>query len=500
MTTHKELNNKQVDICLLLEGTYPYVRGGVSGWVHQLILGLPEFSFALVFIGAKKEMYPTTWYEFPDNVCHFEAHYLDEETIGSSPHELKGDADYFRYSDDLHDYFRSKGTCPVSNAKAGELSAHQQADNFNYSQQSWDRISAHYDENCPEMPFLEYFWNVRAMHAPVFKLMAIANQLPRAGLYHSVSTGYAGLLGHYVHKLHATPFLITEHGIYIKERQIDLYLADWIKEQDSPLPQGINTEVNYLRYLWSRFFEGLGRMSYESATQIVSLYQGNCDKQIEYGAAPEKTQVIPNGVRLEHLRPLQQLRPEEPPLVLGLIGRVVPIKDIKTFIRAVDYASCQLPGIEGWIIGSEDEEPEYAKECHALVNSLGQQKRIRFLGFQNITDILPRLGLLTLTSISEAQPLVILEAYAAGLPVLATDVGSCRELIEGYSDEDRQLGKSGAIAPIGDPAAFADAAINLLIHKERWKQAQQAAIARVERFYDEATFLNNYRTLYETLR
>lgn len=40
------------DIALLLEGTYPFIRGGVSSWVHQMISGLPEYRFALVFLGA----------------------------------------------------------------------------------------------------------------------------------------------------------------------------------------------------------------------------------------------------------------------------------------------------------------------------------------------------------------------------------------------------------------------------------------------------------------
>ena len=64
------------DIALLLEGTYPYVRGGVSSWVHQIISGLPEFTFAVIFIGGQKEMYGPAQYQFPPNVTHVETHYL----------------------------------------------------------------------------------------------------------------------------------------------------------------------------------------------------------------------------------------------------------------------------------------------------------------------------------------------------------------------------------------------------------------------------------------
>ena len=64
------------DIALLLEGTYPYVRGGVSSWVHQIIAGLPEFKFAVIFIGGEQKMYGPAQYQFPSNVTHVETHYL----------------------------------------------------------------------------------------------------------------------------------------------------------------------------------------------------------------------------------------------------------------------------------------------------------------------------------------------------------------------------------------------------------------------------------------
>ncbi len=85
----------------------------------------------------------------------------------------------------------------------------------------------------------------------------------------------------------------------------------------------------------------------------------------------------------------------------------------------------QVPEAEGWIVGPEDEDPPaYVAECRNLVTSLGLEGRVKFLGFQNVSEILPpQLGLMVLTSISEALPLVILEANAAGgLPCLATDV------------------------------------------------------------------------------
>ena len=69
---------KTADITLLLEGTYPFVSGGVSSWVHQIITGLPDVDFALVFLGGSPETHDRIRYTLPKNVVHLEAHFLSE--------------------------------------------------------------------------------------------------------------------------------------------------------------------------------------------------------------------------------------------------------------------------------------------------------------------------------------------------------------------------------------------------------------------------------------
>jgi glycosyltransferase involved in cell wall biosynthesis len=136
------------------------------------------------------------------------------------------------------------------------------------------------------------------------------------------------------------------------------------------------------------------------------------------------------------------------------------------------------------------------RECKSLVNNLGLEKNVRFLGFQKISDVLPKLGLLVLTSISEAFPLVILEGYASGIPVVTTDVGGCREIVEGNSEEDRALGCAGIVVPMADPEATARACIELLADESRWYAAQRAGINRVERYYTEDMLLSSYAKIY----
>ena len=185
------------------------------------------------------------------------------------------------------------------------------------------------------------------------------------------------------------------------------------------------------------------------------------------------------------------------PPVLCLIGRVVPIKDVKNFIRALRSVINQMPEAEGWIAGPENEDPAYAEECKLLIASLGLQDRVRFLGFQRLTELLPKVGLVVLSSISEALPLVLLEGFAAGVPAVSTDVGSCRQLIEGLDDADRAIGASGRVVGLADPKALADAAVELLSDPVAWQRASDAGVERVHRYYSLELMLGRYRAVYE---
>ena len=494
--------SQKADICLLLEGTYPYVRGGVSSWVHQLMVGHPQYQFSLIFVGASSEHYSEMHFEFPPNVCHFERHFLNDSLDLGKPKEQNLDKETVNILKSLYELLAKGGQAPSLKQLSGlhkllSRASNYTADQFFYSPEIWEMITDAYRKNCPDLPFNEFFWNVRAMHAPILALLKIALQVPMADCYHTISTGYAGLLGLFLRLMKNKPLMVTEHGIYTKERQIDLYQVDWIKENNPYLAAGLDDRISYIRQLWMQFFEGLGRLTYSGCLVIVTLYGQNRQKQIDLGAPPERSIVIPNGVKIERFVPLRDERSDTIPPILCLLGRVVPIKDIKTYIRAIGILKEKVPGVEGWIVGPEEEEPEYAAECHTLVEQLGLQEQVKFLGFQNINDILPKMSLMTLSSISEGQPLVILEGYAAGVPVLSTDVGSCRELVEGRTDEDRALGSAGSIVPIANPRALANAAADLLADEDRWYQAQKSAIARVELLYGEQTFLDNYKELYE---
>ena len=110
---------------------------------------------------------------------------------------------------------------------------------------------------------------------------------------------------------------------------------------------------------------------------------------------------------------------------------------------------------------------------------------------------MPKISLTILSSISEALPLVILEGYAAGVPTVSTDVGCCRQLIEGLDEADQAIGASGAVVKIADPQGLADAALALLGNQSSWQAASRAAVARVERYYSDELMFARYRKVYE---
>jgi glycosyltransferase involved in cell wall biosynthesis len=131
---------------------------------------------------------------------------------------------------------------------------------------------------------------------------------------------------------------------------------------------------------------------------------------------------------------------------------------------------------------------------------LGLERVVRFTGFVDPGELFPRLDCLVLTSLSEGQPLVLLEAMAAGVPSVTTDVGACRELLEGTSPEDRALGPSGIVCPIADHVAVARAIERCARDGELRARLIEAGIARVDRYYRRENVQAIYLELYERYR
>jgi Domain of unknown function (DUF3492). len=91
---------------LIAEGTYPYIRGGVSTWVHDLITGISEKNFGVVFLGSRPEDYEGIKYKLSDNLVYLSVDYLFNYERTILPHERNANKENFKYIETLHKWFK----------------------------------------------------------------------------------------------------------------------------------------------------------------------------------------------------------------------------------------------------------------------------------------------------------------------------------------------------------------------------------------------------------
>jgi glycosyltransferase involved in cell wall biosynthesis len=471
-----EQEDEIFDVCLLLEGTYPFVAGGVSSWVHNLVSALPEFSFTgICILPTEKEKWVVK-YDVPPNFRGLKIVYLHDYDIGDrSKHRNKRFRSEFKVLRKYHqklfngDFSNFENILPFFQGTGrSTLIAHDLV----YGKDAWNLLMEFYKPEVNSESFIDYFWTFRFIHLPLIKLLNAP--IPKARVYHTVSTGYAGLLGATAKCTYHKPLLLTEHGIYTKERKIEISQAEWIYVAGGEKIQ-VQTNLGFFQNIWVSFFEAMGRLTYQKANEIYTLYEGNRQLEIEYGADPCKTFIIPNAINVERFQEHPKL-PREPgdPFIVGFVGRVVPIKDVKTFIRACKVVSLHVPNVKFYIMGPREEDPQYDRECTELVTMLGMEELVIFTGRVDVKKYYPKIDLLVLTSISEAQPLVILEAACLGVPSVASDVGSCDELLNGRTEEDKALGGSGIITRVADPDDTAQAITKILTDENLRNQMKNA--------------------------
>lgn len=477
------------DVCLLLEGTYPYVMGGVSAWVHDLIRAHPTLSFdviALVPDAATRQ----ARYTLPANLRHLMDLPLQMPPLGEAgARPALWQPCLTLLTPLVEGRLALADLAPFARAGAGGVGRHHLLD----SPEAFATLEDAYEQLAPGSSFLDFFWSWRSLLNGM--LAVLLARIPPARCYHAVSTGFAGLLGARLAAETGRPLILSEHGIYTNERRIELAMAEWLHRKPE-LSLAPDKPGRDLRDLWIGAFEGCARLTYAAADPVITLYRGNQMLQLRDGAAQKRLRVIPNGIDAEAYATLgRDTAPRAP--TIGLIGRVVPIKDIKTFIRAAALLRRVIPAIQVEVLGPQEEDAIYAAECAALVEELGLVGTVHLRGRVQVKEWLPRLDVHVLTSISEAQPLTILEAGAAGVPCVATDVGSCREMIEGDPDgPDAELGPGGAVVPVADPAATARAIAALLTDPAWHARAAQAMQARIRMRYIKADCDGAYAGIY----
>lgn len=467
-------------ICIIAEGSYPYISGGVSTWIHRLVQEMPEHEFEILSLMPDPEEYSAYKYDPPPMIKNITTHYLN--TYVDLKHrryimeprisrKKKASINDFIFFNDQIDW--ASFADAVSDPK-------QVGDTLNFLQSKlfWELVRRKYLEHYNTHEFNAFFWTIRSMFLPVIHLMQYP--IPEADVYHTVSTGYAGLIGIMAKAKYNKPLILTEHGIYAREREEDILKSKWL--------------MSMYKKLWVEFFYFLSKGVYSTSDDIVTLFNRNHEIQVELGADPDKCSIVPNGIEPSNYT-VQKVVPGR--MNVASILRVVPIKDVLTLIRSFKLVHNEVPEAKLYLIGPTDEDEDYYEQCQNLVSILNLDDQVVFTGRINIHDMLPEIDVLALSSISEGMPLVILEGLASGIPFVATNVGSCKELLEGSSDS---FGQAGIIVPPVSPKKLSEGIIELLRNPMLREQYAINGRKRVEALYSNEILIKAYKELYEKYR
>lgn len=459
-------------ICLILEGCYPYITGGVSTWVHQYMQAMPQHEFVIWAIGADSKDKGKFKYKLPQNVVEVKEVFLNDALkIGYerqkhrfSQKELSALKDVVSGNnpdwETLFDLYQVHKLSPIA---------------FLMSHEYLDLLTETCIEEYPYTAFSDLFHTVRSMLLPL--LYILHSEVPKADLYHSIATGYSGVLARLGGYLNHVPYMITEHGIYTREREEEIIRAKWV------LPA--------FKRLWVRFFYMLSDGAYEKATSITSLFEHAMEIQIEMGCDRNKCRYIPNGIHYDRFADIP-LKPDNGYVDIGAVLRIAPIKDVKTMLYAFSALKQRIPNARLHICGPEDDK-KYAQECYDLARAL-KLKDVFFPGTVDVLTYMVHFDFTILTSISEGLPLSVLESFAAARPAVVTDVGGCRGLI--YGMEGDELGPAGFCVPPMQRDALCGAMETLCAKPELRYKMGTAAKERVRRYYQHGDMIRNYLNAY----
>lgn len=482
------------DICLIIEGSYPYVPGGVAVWTHELIQKHAELTFHIVSIQPRDEE-PQMQFTLPPNVKGLTRIHLQRLPQGKPLPEKRARELFEKLRQPLINITTSQSGLEDFRQMMAAIAPYQHSigsDVMLDSEASWALLSDMYEASFAESSMLDYFWSWRAVMGGLYSL--IVAELPQARCYHALSTGYAGVLAARAKIETSRPVILTEHGIYTNERRIEISSADWLEETASKALT-IDSIHRSLRDFWAQAFANYSRICYQGADKIITLFSGNQQAQVADGADAAKMAVIPNGIDVERFSEIKRRDHSRP--TVALIGRVVPVKDIKSLLRAAASLHRVLPDLRVLIMGPEDEDPDYARECRDLADYFALGKTVEFTGRVDITQYLPDIDVLALSSISEAQPLSILEAGAAGIPCVTTDVGACREMLMGKPGETPSLPPGGIVVPLANPQALSKALLKLLTDRDFYASCSKAMRIRVSTYYNKNDQQRAYHALYD---
>jgi glycosyltransferase involved in cell wall biosynthesis len=201
--------------------------------------------------------------------------------------------------------------------------------------------------------------------------------------------------------------------------------------------------------------------------------------------------MIENGVDIQRFNgpaSLRNLDLDRGRRYLVCVARFHPVKDHATLLRAFAIVARQRSDVDLLLVG----DGPLRGDLERLARELGIEERVRFVGLRHdVPGLLRAAEIFVLTSLSEAAPLTVLEAMAAGLPVIVTAVGGNPEIVRD--------GVDGYLVPRGDASAIASAILSLLDDPKAAGALGAAGAARVRERYSLERTIERYFALYARL-
>jgi polysaccharide biosynthesis protein PelF len=478
---------RSLRIALVSEGTYPFHSGGVSVWCHQLIQGMPENSFtavALTVDGTERSTWPA-----PDNLSQV----VSIPLWGPRPRRrrLRGSppASFTRHYESL---IRALLRPPrrEDDAACSEQFVAALRGLFDYAQRgdlagavvcndSIDRLrSAWHDAGLDSgRPGSVGQLTLRDAYVATDRfdhlLRSLSHPPVQADVCHLAMNGLSALVGLSSKWAYDTPMVISEHGIYLRERYLGL--GD---EDASPA----------VKVIMMRFNRRLAAAAYRTADILAPHSSYNRRWQLYGGADPARMRTMYNGINPDDF-PIAQGEPDEPTIVF--VGRVDPLKDLHTLIKAFGIVRQRVPDARLRMFGPVPPgNEEYRASCVNLITELGLTGAAVLEGrIPSQADAYQAGHLVALTSVSEGFPYTVVESMSMGRPQVCTNVGGVSEAV----------GDAGFVVPPRDHAAVADACVRLLKDAELRQSLGLLARQRVLDRFTLDQWTNAYREMYAEL-
>jgi polysaccharide biosynthesis protein PelF len=509
---------REVDVAIVAESTYPYLKGGVSAVIHDIVTGNPGLTFGIIHIAWDSKTSRRDLYGMPSNVQWVHHVYLSmqehrDEFMMAKPKSLRMRPQ--ERTDLAHQMFDALAAISVGdyapfwelydagiNPKTRSFSIWPILGTKEFMTVALDRLQD------LGLPFTDTFWLLRDFFSLAYAILSV--EVPPARVYHAHTTGYASVLGVAGARQNGMKFLLTEHNLYVRDtvnflldRSLDLPLTDRDWRQFDVLPD---------QRAWMAWWIEMAHLCYPSAEVITYLYPAAITEAADLGSPIEKSTIVPNGMQVQEfdkvygerqqaLTEIVEARPNRK-WRLAYIARVVPIKGLVDLISAVDLL--RQRGVCDFhldVLGPTDHAPDYYLICREKARDLAVEDYVTFRGTVAVRDFLGDFDLLVLPSYNEGQPIVVLEAMTAGIPVVGTDVGGMAQLITDplvTSDGDT-WGPCGRLTAPGDIGAMADALEAVMDDREGYARFAANARGRVTNFFLLDDVMAAYNQLYREL-